>query len=126
MSSPLSSGKRSVVVQGGSDARYLPTGHVVYALRDGVFGVAFDADRLTVTGGAVPLVQGVQRPVGVNAAASNYAVSERGTLVHLARSSSSLRSLVWMNRNGAAAGPISSIPRGIYEDPRLSPDVVVY
>ena len=118
----LSSGKRSVVVQGGSDARYLPTGHVVYALRDGVFGVAFDAGRLKVTGGAVPLVQGVQRPVGVNAAASNYAVSEQGTLVYLTRSGSTLRSLVWLNRNGAAAEPISAIPPGIYEDPRLSPD----
>ena len=44
----LSSGKRSVVVQGGSDARYLTTGHVVYALRDGLFGVAFDAVRQRV------------------------------------------------------------------------------
>jgi Tol biopolymer transport system component len=117
----LSSGKRSVVVQGGSDARYVPTGHVVYALRDGLFAIAFDADRLRVTGGTVPLVQGVQRPVGVNAAASNYAVSEQGTLVYLTRGSS-LRSLVWMNRNGAAAGPISPIPPGTYEDPRVSPD----
>jgi Tol biopolymer transport system component len=117
----LSSGKRSVVVQGGSDARYLPTGHVVYALRDGVFGVAFDVDRLRVVGGAVPLVQGVQRPVGINAAASNYAISEQGTLVYLTRSSS-LRSLLWVNRNGSAAGPVSSIPPGTYEDPRVSPD----
>jgi serine/threonine-protein kinase len=117
----LSSGKRSVVVQGGSDARYLPTGHVVYASRDGVFGVAFDAGRLKVTGGAVPLVQGVQRPVGVNAAASNYAVSEQGMLVYLTRSSS-LRSLVWVNRKGAGAGLISSIPPGTYEEPRVSRD----
>jgi len=27
-----------------------------------------------------------------------------------------------MNRNGTAAGPISSIPAGTYEEPRLSPD----
>ena len=117
----LSSGKRSVVVQGGSDARYLPTGHLVYALRDGVFGVAFNADRLNVTGAAVPLVQGVQRAVGVNAAGSNYALSEQGTLVYLTRSSA-LRSPVWMNRNGAAAESIGSISPGAYEDPRLSPD----
>jgi hypothetical protein len=117
----LSSGNRSVVVQGGTDGHYLPTGHVVYALRDGVFGVAFDADRLKVTGGAVPLVEGVQRPAGVNAAASNYAVSEQGTLVYLTRTSV-LRSLVWINRNGTPAEPISSIPPGTYDDPRVSPD----
>jgi serine/threonine-protein kinase len=117
----LSSGKRSVAVEGGSDGRYVPTGHVVYALRDGLFGVAFDADHLKVTGGAVSLVQGVDRPEGVNAAASNYAVSAQGTLVYLAHRSS-LRSLVWMNRNGAVAGAISAIPPGTYADPRISPD----
>jgi serine/threonine-protein kinase len=117
----LSSGKRTVVVQGGSDARYLLTGHVVYALREGVFGVAFDATRLKVKGGAVSLVQGVQRPVGVSAAASNYSVSDQGTLVYVT-GSASLRSLVWVNRNGTAAGPIGSIPPGTYEEPRLSPD----
>jgi eukaryotic-like serine/threonine-protein kinase len=117
----LSSGKRTPVVQGGSDARYLSTGHLIYALRDGLTGVAFDEKRLTVTGGAVPLVQGVQRPVGVNAAGSNYAVSDQGTLVYVS-TSSAVRSLVWMNRNGTAALPVGSIPPGTYEDPRVSPD----
>ena len=117
----LSSRKRSVVMQPGSDARYLPTGHVIYALRDGIFGVAFDADRLKVIGGALPLVQEVQRPVGVNAAASNYAVSAQGTLVYLTHSRS-LRSLVWINRTGAVAGLISSIPPGTYAEPRVSRD----
>ncbi len=39
----LSSGQRTIVVNGGSDARYLPSGHIVYAVRDAVFGIAFDA-----------------------------------------------------------------------------------
>jgi len=117
----LSSGKRTVLVNGGSDARYLPTGHLVYALRDGLFGVAFDANRLTVTGGPVPLLQAVQRPVGVNAAGAFYSVSDRGTLVYVT-ASASLRALVWVNRNGGGAETITSIPAGNYEDPRLSPD----
>ncbi|MGH9203094.1 MAG: hypothetical protein ACRD2A_17855, partial [Vicinamibacterales bacterium] len=116
----LSSSQRTVVVQGGSDARYLATGHLVYALRDGLFGVAFDVNRLTVSGSAVPLVQGVQVPVGVAAAASNYAVSDEGTLVYLAKNAF-LRSLVWMHRDGTAQ-PIGTIPVGTYEDVRLSPD----
>jgi hypothetical protein len=117
----LSSGGRTVVVQGGSDARYVPTGHLVYALRDAVFAVAFDVNRLKVTGGAVPLIQGVQRAVGVTAAGGNYAVSEQGTLVYVA-ARAGLRSLVWVDRHGSAAGSITSIPPGTYEDPRLSPD----
>ncbi len=116
----LSSGKRTVVVQGGSNAYYLPTGYLVYALRDGVFGVAFDANSLTVAGGAVSLVQGVQRPIGVAAAASNYAVSDDGTLLYLT-ASASRRSLVWISREGTVE-PIKSIPAGPYEEPRLSPD----
>ncbi|HXG87492.1 MAG TPA: protein kinase [Vicinamibacterales bacterium] len=116
-----SSGKRTVIIQGGSAARYVPTGHIIYALRDEMLGVRFDVDRLTVIGGAVPLVQGVQRTVGVRAAGLNYAVSDQGTLVYL-HGSASLRSLIWVNRNGAAAARLASIPTGPYEDPRLSPD----
>jgi eukaryotic-like serine/threonine-protein kinase len=116
----ITSGERKVVVQGASDARYLPTGHLVYALRDGVFGAAFDATRLMVRGGAVPLVQGVQRTVGVRSVASNYAVSDQGTLVFVPGVVAN-RSFVWMHRNGTA-DPIGSIPAGTYEDVRLSPD----
>ena len=117
----LSSGQRTVIAEHGADAHYLPTGHVVYAVADVVLGIAFDAGRLKVTGGAVPLVQAVQRPLGVNAVASNYAVSEQGTLVYLTHSNSA-RSLVWVSRVGGDAVPISSIAPGTYEDPRLSPD----
>jgi eukaryotic-like serine/threonine-protein kinase len=116
----ISSGERKVVVQGGSDARYLPTGHLVYALRDGVFGAAFDTTRLTIRGGAVPLLQGVQRTVGVSAVASNYAVSDQGTLAFVSGIVAN-RSFVWMHRNGTAE-PIGSIPAGTYEEVRLSPD----
>jgi Tol biopolymer transport system component len=117
----LSSHKRIVVAEGGSDPRYLKTGHVVYAVRDGLYGVRFDADRLQATSGPVPLVQGVQRLIGVAAAASNYSVSDDGTLVYVAKSTSS-RSLVWLNRNGTPGATLATIPPGAYEDPRLSPD----
>jgi Tol biopolymer transport system component len=92
----------------------------VYTLGDGLFGVRFDVKRLSVSGGVMPLVQGVQRPGGVVAAASNYAVSDTGTLVYLT-AIASRQSLVWVDRNGATE-PIRSIPAGPYEDPRLSPD----
>ena len=116
----LSTGQRTVVVQGGSEARYLPTGHLIYAIRDAVLATAFDPDRLTTTGGAVPLLQDIQQPVGVNAAGANYAVSDEGTLIYVTGNQSS-RSLVWVNRGGATA-PIGSIPPGTHQEPRLSPD----
>ena len=45
---------------GGSDGRYLPTGHLVYALGGVVFARPFDLRRLEVTGGPVPDHRGCQ------------------------------------------------------------------
>ena len=117
----LSSHKRTVVADGGSDPRYLKTGHVVYALRDGLYGIRFDADRLQTMGGTVPLVQSVQRTFGVASAGSNYSVSEEGTLGYVAKGTSS-NSLMWVNRDGTPGGTLATIPPGPYEEPRLSPD----
>ena len=46
----LASGERRVIVEGGSNGRYLPTGHVVYALGGTLFAVGFDARRLESDG----------------------------------------------------------------------------
>ena len=118
----LSSGERTVVVHGGGDARYVPSGHVVYALQDGLFAVPFDARGMTVTGGAVSLVQFVQRSTGLTVtAAAHYAVSDEGSLVYVP-DSAALRSFVWVDRHGTSAVPIPSIPAGGHDAPRLSPD----
>ena len=77
----LATGERTVVVEGGSDARYLPTGHLVYALGDTLLAVAFDVDRREVTGGSVPLVQGVSR--ATLSGGANFGISETGSLVYL-------------------------------------------
>ena len=115
----LSSGERTIVLEGGSDARYLPTGHLVYALGDGLFGMAFDADSLSVTGGAVPLAQGLMRANGT--AGANYGVSDDGTLVYVSGGGAAAeRSLVWVDRNGREE-PLAAPPRN-YIYPRLSPD----
>jgi serine/threonine-protein kinase len=116
----LATGQRSVVAQRGYNAHYVATGHLLYALDDDMYGVAFDANRLTASGGAVPVVQNVQRPLGLVTPALNLSVSNEGTLVYLA-AQSSLRSLVWVDRHGGPE-PITAIPPGEYSDVRLSPD----
>ena len=57
----LESGERKVLWRGGSDARYVPTGHLIYALDDALFALPFDLERLEVSGGPVPLLAGLQR-----------------------------------------------------------------
>ena len=78
----LTTGRRTLLVQGGTGPRYLPSGHLVYAIDDGLFGAAFDPDTQTI-GESVPLVQGVMRSRGGATPAVNYGVSETGTLVYV-------------------------------------------
>ena len=74
----LKSGERKVLVEGGSDARYVPTGHLIYALAGTLLAVPFDVKRLAVTGGPVPVVEGV-RAAG-NTGTSQFSVSDNGSL----------------------------------------------
>jgi eukaryotic-like serine/threonine-protein kinase len=80
----LRTGQRTMMLKGGSDARYVPTGHLIYALEDGLFAVAFDANRREVQGGPVSIVEGVRRSAAaaVNTGAANYGISSQGTLVY--------------------------------------------
>ena len=116
----LESGKRLVVVESGADARYMPTGHLVYALGGTLLVVPFDVARLAVTGAAVPLVEDVAQ----QGPTAHFAISSQGALVYVPRDamagSQSLRTLVWVDRQGHE-DPIKAPPRA-YFNPRLSPD----
>jgi Tol biopolymer transport system component len=106
----------------GAGARYVPTGHLVYAVGDGLYGRAFDLDTLTVAGTAVPLGLSVRRS-GSNlmyGAEYNYALSsESGTLVHVAEEPRQ-SVLVWVDRDGREE-EVAPVP-GQYVYLRLSPD----
>jgi Tol biopolymer transport system component len=118
----LKSSERKTLVSGGSDARYLETGHLVYALGGVLFAVPFDLGRLAVTGGPVPVVEGVKRSQGTTGTA-HFSVSSTGSLVFVpgpASTSSALSGLALVDRNGAVQ-PLK-LPPGAYEYPRLSPD----
>jgi eukaryotic-like serine/threonine-protein kinase len=60
----LDSGERTIIHTGGADPRYVSTGHIVYALKNTLFALPFDLERLQVRGGPVPIVQEVSRAVG--------------------------------------------------------------
>jgi serine/threonine-protein kinase len=115
----LSTAKRTMLTTGAS-VQYLPSGHLVYALGDTLFGVAFDADTLTLSGGPVPLVQGVMRS-GNQTGTANFGVSGDGTLVYLRGDLATFRNtLVWVDRSGREE-PIAVPPRN-YIYAQLSPD----
>jgi serine/threonine-protein kinase len=119
-----SSGERRLVRSGGSDARYVPTGHLVFAQGAVLYAQAFDLDRLEVTGGAVPVVPGVRRALNPasNTGAAHYDFSNDGTLVYVPGSESGrvAATLVWVDELGRREA--LDLPPGQYEHPRVSPD----
>ena len=110
----LADGTRRVLIE-GSDARYLPSGHLVYAVAGTVFAVSFDAASLTVTGTPVPAIVGVRRATGLPTGTSQLAVSTTGTLVYVpgpASMSATTRGLLIGNGDRE---PVSlKIPPGAY------------
>jgi serine/threonine-protein kinase len=115
----LQSGSRKVLIEGGMYARYLPTGHLVYARGGNLLAVPFDIRRLTVTGAAVPVLEGVGMNNSDGWAA--FAISETGSLAYVPASVLYPEArLVWVDRGGAEQ-PALDKP-GHYRTPRLSPD----
>ncbi len=72
---------RQLVIDGGSDARYISTGHIVYAYGGSLFAVPFDLKRLQVTGGPAPVLEGVRRAVG--SGSTHFSLSNTGSMIYL-------------------------------------------
>jgi Tol biopolymer transport system component len=114
----LMSGERKTLIEGGTGGRYLPTGHLVYALRGVLFAVPFDAARLEVAGGPVPLVEGVRTDSGT----AHYSFSATGSLVYVPGplTGAANQDLALIDRKGDAQA--LKLPIGRYDTPRVSPD----
>lgn len=118
----LRSGERKTLVDGGSEARYLPTGHLVYARGAVVFAVPLDIRRLVVTGGAVTMVEGVRRAIQDSTGAAQFSVSSTGSLIYVTGplSTAMVQSdLALIDRKGGVE-PLK-LPPGPYQHPRASP-----
>jgi len=112
-------GERRNLVQGGTQPRYAPSGHLVYAQGGNLMAVPFDPQRLGVTGAAVPMVEGVLQ--SSYSGAAQYSISTTGALVYVPGSlQSTQRRLLWVSRSGAER-PLA-IPARAYRTPQLSPD----
>ena len=74
----LKTGARKTIVEGATDARFVPTGHIVYAVAGTLFAVPFDLGKLAATGGAVPIVEGVGRVTAVTKRSRTLCVFQVG------------------------------------------------
>lgn len=117
----LKTGERKTLVNGGSDARYVPTGHIVYALGANLFAVPFDARKLQVTGGPVPIVEGVMRSAPGNTAATFFSFSNTGSLVSIPGTAVQGGNIVGLIDKAGMRKPLG-LPPATYSVPRISPD----
>ena len=122
----LKSGERKTLIEGASDARFLPTGHIVYGQEGSVFAVPFDVKRREITGPPVSVIEGVLRATSgsIGTGSIHFAVSDNGTLVYvpgpISPSSSSGFGLALLDRNHSLQ-PLK-LPPGPYANPRVSPN----
>ena len=114
----LGEGERQILVEDGFSARYLPSGHLIYGRADTVMAASFDTKRLTLTGDAVPVAEGV-RSLSSYRFQDQFDVSRSGTLASIPLAETSYK-LVWVDRKGQRT-PMSNKP-GAYLRPRFSPD----
>jgi eukaryotic-like serine/threonine-protein kinase len=124
----LETGKQTVLVTGGSDGRYVSTGHLIYVRLGTLMAVPFDPVRLAVIGGATGVVDDVMESANRNLSdmentlAAQFTVSETGALVYVTGGAvaAAERSLAWVDRQGTSQ--TLSAPLRSYRTPRLSPD----
>jgi serine/threonine-protein kinase len=118
----LETGAQKVLVENAKNPVYSATGHLVFARDTTLMAVAFDAAELALTGEPAVLLQGVRFPGG-NVAA-DFVLAENGTLVYVPDTGDGLAgaAVVWVDRQGKAAGRAIAEPVLGPRDPRVSPN----
>ena len=114
----LQTGVWKVLVSGGSQAHYTPSGHLVYSAAGTLFAVAFDVARLEVLGTPTPVLPQVMT---LRSGTTEFSIARDGTLIYVPADVSPTRTLVWVDRQGHEQ-PVKGVPARAYTYPRLSPD----
>ena len=115
----LASGRWRTLLEGASQAQYVPSGHVVYVAGGALWAVAFDVRRVETLGTPTVVVPSV---VILSTETAEFDVARDGTLVYVAHGGADdrPRTLVWVDRSGRESS-IAAPPRA-YANVRLSPD----
>ena len=114
----LDSKDRKLLVKASSNPVYVTEGYLLYNRLGTLMAQPFDADRLELTGDAVPIAEGLAfNPLG---SVAPFSASDNGVLVYRGGGGAVPLTLVWVSRDGAAQ-PLAATPHN-YTFPRISPD----
>jgi len=123
----LDTGEWRVLIEDAADARYIPTGHLVFLRQGTLMAVRFDLAKLEISGQPVALVENVMQAFGLTFAghhigAGQFGISDTGSLIYAPGGvpPPPSNSLVWVDQRG-----IEQPAAGLqfrFGSPRLSPD----
>jgi Tol biopolymer transport system component/predicted Ser/Thr protein kinase len=121
-------GRRLPVADNAADARYVRTGHVVFARRGTLVAIPFDPSTLRARGAEVGVVDGVMQSlnvpyVDVETGAAQFDVADDGTLAYAPGGvvPDVMRRLVRVDRSGRVE-PLAAPAKAGYAVLQLSPD----
>jgi serine/threonine-protein kinase len=107
-----------VLIAGGFDGKYAPSGHLLYASGSTVRAVPFDMKTMTVRGDPATVIRDILRTKGFTTGAASFSFSANGSLVHASVSETPV-ALVMIDKSGVRK-PLN-LPAGIYTHFRISP-----
>ncbi len=115
----LATRERKILHHGGAQARYVPSGHLVYVNNGTLFAVPFDLKRLEMNGNPAPVVQNVTSSDAEGSA--QFTFSNTGVMAYIRGGPLVPRyPIAWVDRDGRTSTLIEE--EGSYANPRLSPD----
>ena len=116
----LRDGRSKQILEGASEARYLPQGYLVFARAGALLAVPFDTKTLAPLGSPVPVVDNVWNDPA--SGTTHYAVSHAGTLVYApGQYTMATRRLAWVDRRSKRVSLLPCEP-DFYNEVKLSPD----
>ncbi len=110
--------EKRVLIESGYDARYIPTGHLLFARGGNLLAAEFDLERREVTSDPVPVIRGVSTDSLFGHIQLD--VSDTGTLVFIPGGERSLGKIAWIDRQGETE--FMAMDPGIYGVFDLAPD----
>jgi len=116
---PLDTGTPKVIVENAYFGRYLPGGYLAYVSQGTVFVAPFDAQKLKITGTAIPVLEGVASDISNGSAQISF--SESGIVTYLSGGGVNHNlNVSLLDRKGAATVLMDDQPDAA--TPRFSPD----
>lgn len=108
------------LIQRGSCAHYIETGHLLYYLAGDIIAVPFDLKAMKVTGPSVPVIESVMSFDRYEGA--HFSVSRNGSLVYIPGSTApaAKQRLVRVDQIGKVEA--LPFPPGDFQSPRIAPD----